>query len=506
LSREQYPKQLLALNGELTLLQATVRRSDGLAAGAAPRPEPLIVCNEEHRFMIAEQLRAIGVHAPKIMLEPAGKSTAPALTLAALHVLSDDDPVLLVMPSDHVIQQQELFQEALERGAELAGKGYIVAFGVPPTSPETGYGYICSGAAVKTEQNRAAHYVESFVEKPDATTAQGYFASGNYLWNSGIFAMRASVWIDSIGFFRPEILAACDHAYREGKTDSDFYRVDKQAFSKCPADSIDYAVMERLDLRSATVPDMRAVVVGLNAGWSDVGTWNALWEIGNKDANGNVVHGDICAVDTSDALLIAQHRLLACVGLENIVVVETPDAVMVARRDKAQDVRQVVSSLKRDGRDECLTHRKVFRPWGSYDGIDRDERFQVKHIVVKPGAALSLQMHHHRAEHWIVVKGTARVTRGDEVFLLSENQSTYIPLGVKHRLENPGKLQLEIIEVQSGSYLGEDDIVRYEDSYGRIESKPAADTPRSIATARDERSAVIPIPAGGRDSLIKGQP
>ena len=503
LSREQFPKQLLALNGELTLLQATARRTAGIADAAASCAAPLIVCNEEHRFVIAEQMRAIGVQGPTILLEPMGKGTAAALTLAALHVLSDEDPVLLVMPSDHVIQKLEQFYQAIERGAAVAAKGYIVAFGVTPTAPETGYGYICAGAAVRTEQEREAHYVDSFVEKPDAATAQRYVASGNYLWNSGIFAMRASVWIDSIGRLRPEILAACDRAYRRGTTDADFYHVDKQAFSLSPSDSIDYAVMERLELRSAAMPDARAAVVRLNAGWSDVGSWSALWEVGSKDENGNVVHGDVCSVDTSDALLIAQHRLLACVGLENIVVVETPDAVLVARRDKAQEVRQIVSRLKRDGRRECLTHRKVSRPWGSYDGIDADERFQVKRIVVKPGAALSLQMHHHRAEHWIVVKGTARVTRGDEVFLVSENQSTYIPLGVKHRLENPGKVQLEIIEVQSGPYLGEDDIVRFEDSYGRAEQKAAGDAPRSIATARAVRTAGKQSPSRAHDLVTK---
>jgi mannose-1-phosphate guanylyltransferase/mannose-6-phosphate isomerase len=487
LSREQYPKQLLALNGELTLLQATARRMDDFAAAPAA---PLVVCNEEHRFLAAEQLREIGVSARSIILEPVGRGTAPALTLAALNPVADDDPVLLVMPSDHVILDHPAFQAAIERGAALAAEGYVVTFGVPPTSPETGYGYIRSGATVNSGGGPVAHLIHSFVEKPDAATARRHCASGHYLWNSGIFAMRASVWLDSIGRFRPEILAACERAQLQGTWDADFYRVDKKAFTDCPQDSIDYAVMERLETEPATASAPRAAVVRLEAGWSDVGAWNALWEIGAKDDSGNVIHGDVYAVDTRNALLISQHRLLACVGLDDVVVIETPDAIMVARKDKAQEVKQVVARLKREGRQECLNHRKVYRPWGSYDGVDCGTRFQVKRIVVNAGASLSLQMHHHRAEHWVVVRGTAKVTRGDEVFLLSENQSTYIPLGLKHRLENPGKVPLEIIEVQSGAYLGEDDIVRFEDSYGRTEkSRPIGWTPPADATLRPARSA-----------------
>jgi mannose-1-phosphate guanylyltransferase/mannose-6-phosphate isomerase len=487
LSREQYPKQLLALNGELTLLQATARRMDGFAAGASA---PLVVCNEEHRFLVAEQLREVGVAARSIVLEPAGRGTAPALTLAALNPALDEDPVLLVMPSDHVILEQPGFQAAIERGTALAAEGYVVTFGVPPTSPETGYGYIRIGAKVGPGDGPMAHLVHSFVEKPDAATAKRHCSSGRYLWNSGIFAMRASVWLQSIGRFRPEILAACERAQQHGTWDTDFYRADKKAFTDCPSDSIDYAVMERLEAEPASASAPRAAVVRLEAGWSDVGAWNALWEIGVKDESGNVIHGDVCAVDTRNALLIAQHRLVACVGLEDVVVIETPDAIMVARKDQAQEVKQIVARLKREGRKECLNHRKVYRPWGSYDGIDVGTRFQVKRIIVNAGASLSLQMHHHRAEHWVVVRGTAKVTRGDEVFLLSENQSTYIPLGVKHRLENPGKLPLEIIEVQSGAYLGEDDIVRFEDSYGRSEkSRPVGWAPRVDATLRPARIA-----------------
>jgi mannose-1-phosphate guanylyltransferase/mannose-6-phosphate isomerase len=352
----------------------------------------------------------------------------------------------------------------VERGAARARQGYIVTFGVPPTSPETGYGYIRSGNAVSGGHDIEARYVDAFVEKPDAATAQAYFESGSYLWNAGIFAVRASVWIDAIGYYRKEIFNACERAYRQGARDGSFLRIDVPAFAECPADSIDYAVMERLSKGDSSY---EAVVVKLDARWSDVGAWDALWDIGEKDPLGNVLHGDVHAADTRNSLVIAEHRMVACVGLDDVVVVETADAVMVARKDKAQAIGPMVSKLKAAGRAECLAHRKVHRPWGSYDSIESGERFQVKRIVVAPGAALSLQMHHHRAEHWIVVRGTARVTRGEETFLLTENESTYIPTGTRHRLENPGKLPLEIIEVQSGAYLGEDDIVRFDDAYGR---------------------------------------
>ena len=457
LSREHYPKQLHSLRGSRTLLEDTAMRSRGLSAVV----EPVVVCNEGHRFMVAEQLGRAGAKPKAILLEPLGRGTAPALTLAAVHCVTADDPVMLVMPSDHVVLDVAKFQKAIERGAALARDGYIVTFGVPATSPQTGYGYIRAGAPVKGSPE--SHFVDAFVEKPDAALAQRYVESGNYLWNAGIFAVRASVWIDAIGSFRKEILAACERAHRQGKRDGGFLRVEAGAFAECPSDSIDYAVMERLADRTT----YEAVVVGLEAGWSDVGAWDALWDIGEKDPQGNVLHGDVLAAETKDTLVIAQHRLVACVGLEDMVVVETPDAVMVARKDRAQAIGPMVAKLKAAGREEALAHRKVHRPWGTYDGIERGERFQVKRIVVNPGASLSLQMHHHRAEHWIVVRGTARVTRGEETFLLTENESTYIPTGTRHRLENPGKLPLEIIEVQSGSYLGEDDIVRFEDTYGR---------------------------------------
>jgi mannose-1-phosphate guanylyltransferase/mannose-6-phosphate isomerase len=455
LSREHHPKPLHALNGERTLLQETAMRCHGLPAIG----EPLVICNESHRYMVQEQLRRVGAKPKAILLEPKGRGTAPALTLAAVHSVTADDPVLLAMPSDHYIVQPEAFHRAVERGVALAQQGYVVTFGVPPTAPETGYGYIRVGKALSGD---GAAYVEAFVEKPDAAKAKEYFDSGRFLWNSGIFAVRASVWLEAIASFRKDIFSACERAYRQGKRDGAFLRIEAGAFGECPSDSIDYAVMERIVQEAETI---HAVVVPLEAGWSDVGAWDALWSIEKKDADGNVIHGDVHAAETKNALLISQHRLLACVGLEDVVVVETADAVMVAKKDKAQSVGQLVSRLKAAGRDEALAHRKVHRPWGTYDGIERGERFQVKRIVVEPGAALSL--HYHRAEHWIVVRGTARVTRGTESFLLTENESTYIPPGTKHRLENPGRFPLELIEVQSGSYLEEDDIVRFDDAYGR---------------------------------------
>jgi len=457
LSREHHPKPLHALNGARTMLQETAVRCGGLASIT----EPLVVCNEAHRHMVQAQLTRIGVKPKGIFLEPKGRGTAPALTLAAIHAVTCDDPVILAMPSDHAMPGEDAFLRAVEKGTALAAQGHVVTFGVPPTAPEPGYGYIRAG---RTLAEGGAQHVEAFIEKPDAATAQEYFASGRYLWNSGIFAVRASVWLDAIGAFRKDIFVACERAYRQGKRDGSFLRVDPAAFAACPSDSIDYAVMERI----AEDPVARqALVVPLDAGWSDVGAWDALWSMEEKDANGNVIHGDVHAAETKNALVISEHRLVACVGVEDVVVVETPDAVLVARKDKAQAVGKLVASLKAAGRGETLAHRKVHRPWGTYDGIERGERFQVKRIVVEPGAALSLQMHYHRAEHWIVVRGTARVTRGEETFLLTENESTYIPPGTRHRLENPGKLPLELIEVQTGAYLEEDDIVRFEDAYGR---------------------------------------
>ena len=460
LSREQYPKQLLMLTGNETMLQATARRIDTTFTTAGMQVlAPIVVGNEDYRFITAEQLRQAGVTPVAVVLEPVGRNTAPALALAALAALDGGaDPVLVVMPADHIIDNVEAFRAAVARAAVYAEAGRLVTFGIRPTCPETGYGYIRAGAALTGEGG--GHEIHAFVEKPDAPTAERYLASGEYLWNSGIFVMRASVWVRRLEALRPEIVVACRAAYAARSQESDFVRVGREAFSACPADSIDYAVMEKLAAGEG-------VVLPFTAGWSDVGAWDALWQIDRKDSDGNVLRGDVMALDTRGTLAISQSRLVACVGLVDVVVVETPDAVLVAHKGRMQQVKEVVARLKREGRPEANAHRKIYRPWGYYDSIDAGDRFQVKRIVVNPGAALSLQMHHHRAEHWIVVRGTARVTRGEETFLLSENESTYIPLGTRHRLENPGKLPLEMIEVQSGAYLGEDDIVRYEDTYGR---------------------------------------
>ena len=465
LSREKYPKQLLPLIGEDSLLQATVRRVEGIAdCELAP---PMVVCNEDYRFVIAEQLRLMGKPG-SIVLEPTGRNTAPALTLAALAASKHaTDPILLVMPADHVIIDIAAFQRAVRQGAALADGGAVVTFGITPEAPETGYGYIQSGAAF-TAQSESARLIARWVEKPDLATAQAYLKEGTYFWNSGLFMMRASVWLAAMGACRPDILAACQSAWTSGSADGDFIRVGKDAFAACPSDSIDYAVMERIAKQvagAAALPP--GVVIPLTAGWSDVGAWDALWQVLPKDANGNVAQGDVLLQDCHDTLALSEGRLVACVGVSDLVVIETADAILVAHKDRTQDVKKIVDRLKQQGRSESSIHRKVFRPWGSYDGVDAGERFQVKRIVVKPGGILSLQMHHHRAEHWIVVSGTAKITKGEETFLLSENESTFIPLGTTHRLENPGRVPLEMIEVQSGSYLGEDDIVRFEDVYGR---------------------------------------
>lgn len=465
LSRERHPKQLLPLFGKWTMLQATALRLDDpeRQAGIVDAP-PIVVSNEEYRFIVAEQLRGAGKPTQALILEPVGRNTAPALTLAALYVLAlEADPVLVVMPADHVIRDEGAFRAAVKTAARLAERGLLVTFGITPTAPETGYGYIRRGPAIEGGPDDA-YVLAAFVEKPDAAKAREYVACGEYLWNSGIFVVKASAWIAEIERFRPDIAAACRAAFAGMHRDEDFVRLDRAAFVACPADSIDYAVMERI---SAAAGDCRAAVVPLSAGWSDVGAWDALWSVETRDDDGNVTRGDVMLHDTRDTLVVSGHRLVACLGLKDMVVVETPDAVMVAAKDHTQAVKEIVQRLKDAGRDEAANHRKAYRPWGHYDSIDDGERFQVKRIVVNPGASLSSQMHHHRAEHWIVVRGTARVRRGDEVFLLSENQSTYIPLGVRHRLENPGKLPLEIIEVQSGAYLGEDDIVRFQDTYGR---------------------------------------
>ncbi|BCO27268.1 alginate biosynthesis protein AlgA [Rhodoferax lithotrophicus] len=465
LSREKYPKQLLSLVGDDTLLQATVRRVQGLQG--VELAHPMVVCNEEYRFVIAEQLRLLHLSGT-VVLEPCGRNTAPALTLAALSAIKNgSDPVLLVMPADHVITDVAAFQKVVSAGAVLADQGAVVTFGITPDAPETGYGYIQAGAPYGEADT--ARLIARFVEKPNLATAQIYLAEGSYSWNSGLFMMRASVWLSAMGICRADILATCQAAWEQGQTDGEFVRVDKTTFTQCPSDSIDYAVMERLASGSGqdTITLPPGVVLPLSAGWSDVGAWDALWQVLPKDERGNVSQGDVLLQDCENTLVLSEGRLIACVGVSDLVVVETADAILVSHKDKTQDVKKIVDTLKAQGRSEGSIHRKVFRPWGWYDGVDAGERFQVKRIVVKPGGTLSLQMHHHRAEHWIVVSGTARVTCGDKSFLLSENQSTFIPLGTTHRLENPGRVALEMIEVQSGSYLGEDDIVRFEDVYGR---------------------------------------
>ena len=451
LSRELYPKQLLALTGKRTMLQQTALRLEGLEA--AP---PVVVCNEAHRFLVAEQLRQLKIAPSAVVLEPFGRNTAPAIALAAHAALKADakaDPLLLVLPADHVIRDVPVFQKAVRVALAAAQQGHLVTFGVVPHTPETGYGYIQRGAAVGD-----VYRIARFVEKPSLASAQQFLKSGEFFWNSGMFLFSARRYLEELDALAPEIARVCRGAFESAKSDLDFTRIDAKIFEGCPSDSIDYAVMEKT---------AHAVVVPLDAGWSDVGSWAALHEASEADASGNVARGDVIAEDSANCYLYSESRLVAAVGLKDHVVVETKDAVLVAPRDRVQDVKKLVGRLKEQGRYEHSLHREVFRPWGSYDSIENGPRFQVKRLKVNPGATLSLQMHHHRAEHWIVVSGTARITRGDEVFLLEENQSTYIPIGVRHRIENPGKIPLQVIEVQSGSYLGEDDIVRFEDRYGR---------------------------------------
>jgi mannose-1-phosphate guanylyltransferase/mannose-6-phosphate isomerase len=463
LSRELYPKQLLALVGKHTMLQETARRLQGLNAGG-----PIVVCNQEHRFLVAEQLRQVKVAPQAIVLEPFGRNTAPAIALAALTAQTRavaaggdagkaDDPTLLVLPADHVIRDVKAFHKAVNEALPAARDGRLVTFGVVPTGPETGYGYIRRGAA-----EGGVYRITQFVEKPNLQRAKEFLASKEYYWNGGMFMFRASRVIEELARFAPEILSACRAALEGAKADLDFTRVEPKAFEACPSNSVDYAVMEKTQ---------RAVVVPLDAGWNDVGSWSALHEASGADAAGNVTHGDVLLEDSTDCYVHSESRLVATVGLKDHVVVETKDAVLVAPKSRVQDVKKLVTRLKEEGRYEHSLHREVHRPWGSYDSIDNGDRYQVKCLKVKPGASMSLQMHHHRAEHWIVVTGTARITRGEETFLLEENQSTYIPIGVRHRIENPGKIPLQIIEVQSGAYLGEDDIVRFEDRYGRDAGK-----------------------------------
>jgi mannose-1-phosphate guanylyltransferase/mannose-6-phosphate isomerase len=455
LSRALRPKQFLGLTGDQTLFQMTLQRLVGLV----DRLEPIVVANDDHRFLAADQCLQMGVTPQALILEPLARNTAPAIAVAALAAqaaVRGHDPVLLVLPSDHVFQDLAAFQAAVRVGERAASAGAMVTFGIVPTGPETGYGYVKAKRSGAGDSGSFA--VEAFVEKPSLEKANDYVADGGYYWNSGMFMFKASAYLSELATHQPAMLEACQQAFERAKKDLDFVRLDVEAFSATPSDSIDYAVMEKTD---------KAVLVPLDAGWSDVGAWAAVWQVQPQDAEGNVTRGDVLLHQSQDCYVHADHRLVSLVGVTDLVVVETSDAVLVAHKDKAQDVKKVVEDLKARGRTEADLHREVFRPWGAYDSVDTGDRYQVKRITVKPGARLSLQMHHYRAEHWVVVKGTAQITIGDEVKLVSENQSVYIPVGVKHCLENPGKLPIELIEIQSGSYLGEDDIVRFDDKYGR---------------------------------------
>ncbi len=453
LSRRAYPKQLLPLAGERTLLQETAARVSDPQRFAPP----LVLCNDDHRFIIAEQLRSIGVEPAAIALEPVARNTAPAIAAAALLVAAEDpEGLLLVLPSDHVIRDHEAFSETVSAGIAAAKQGRLTTFGIVPTHPETGFGYIRRGEALKDVDHVAE--IAEFVEKPDAARAARFLETGEYAWNSGMFVFPVAGLLAELEILEPELLSACRRAIDGASRDLTFTRLDESAFASAPSISIDHAVMERT---------ANAAVVTANIGWNDVGSWGALWEIGDRDARGNVTHGDVVLRDSERSYLRSEGRLIAAIGVEDLVVVETTDAILVSPRGRAQEVKEIVAELDRAGRSESSLHSRVYRPWGSYEGVAEGERFQVKEIAVKPGEKLSLQMHHHRAEHWIVVQGTARVTCGDEVMMLTENQSTYIPIGATHRLENPGAIDLILIEVQSGSYLGEDDIVRFEDVYGR---------------------------------------
>ena len=449
-SRQGRPKQYLNLIGETSMLQQTLTRIESLA-----QTSPIIVCNEEHRFLVAEQVRQLGLTSPTIILEPEGKNTAPAIALAALAAsVSDPEVNLLVLPADHYVGKPAALIDAIEKAAFASSQGRLVTFGLVPSRPETGYGYIKRGKALAPDVS----VLEQFVEKPDQPTAKAYVASGDYVWNSGMFMFSAARYLESLGEFQPEMADVCERAMAHAERDMDFIRPDAEVFATCPSDSIDYAVMEQTPA---------GAVVSLDCGWSDIGAWSALWETGDQDAAGNVTQGDVVLYKTQNSYVRSQSRLVTTTGVKDLVVVETADAVMVADRHSVQDVKDIVNLLKASDRSEADVHHRVFRPWGSYESLIGGEGFQVKRIVVNPGQQLSLQMHHHRAEHWVVVRGTAEVVNGNDTLLLEEDQSTYIPIGVKHRLTNPGKFPLELIEVQSGSYLGEDDVVRFEDVYGR---------------------------------------
>ena len=452
-SRAALPKQFLSLTSDSTMLQDTITRLNGTDAEA-----PVFICNDAHRFLVAEQLRKKNIKHGGILLEPVGRNTAPAIALAALHATKNgEDPILLVLAADHLIKDQSAFHSAIIKAGALANEGKLVTFGIVPDQPHTGYGYIKAGNVLNV-----GFEVADFVEKPELETAKHYVESGDFFWNSGMFMFKASRYVEELSKYNPEMLEICRRAIETEAPDLDFIRVDSEIFATCPDDSIDYAVMEKTD---------SAAMVPLDAGWSDVGSWTSLWETANKDGNGNVCVGDTILENTKNSYVNAEQRLVSVIGLEDVIVVETKDAVMVAHKDDAQSIKNVVNKLKAEKRPEFEFHREVFRPWGSYDSIDSGARFQVKRITVKPGEKLSVQMHHHRAEHWIVVSGSANVTIDDSTQLVTENESVYIPIGAVHALENPGKIPLELIEVQSGAYLGEDDIVRFSDRYGRVEKK-----------------------------------
>ncbi len=457
LSRELYPKQFIRLKGELTMLQATLSRLNTLMCN-----DPIIICNEQHRFIVAEQVRQLNKRTENIILEPVGRNTAPAVALAALAAKRsrpDCDPLMLVLAADHVIQNEDAFREAVKVAIPYAENGKLVTFGIVPDTPETGYGYIRRGEALFSVDEFKAFAVKTFIEKPNLETAIDYVSSGEYYWNSGMFMFRAGRYLEELEKYRPDILSACEKSMAVVDLDLDFIRVDEEAFLCCPEESIDYAVMEHT---------ADAVVVPMDAGWSDVGSWSSLWEVSDKTREGNVCTGDVISLNSSNNLIFSDTSLIATVGVHNLIIVQTKDAVLIADRAAVQDVKKVVEKIKTDGRHEHHIHREVYRPWGKYDSIDTGERYQVKRITVNPGEGMSVQMHHHRAEHWVVVAGTAKVTINGEAKLLGENESIYIPLGATHCLENPGKIPLDLIEVRSGSYLEEDDIIRFQDRYGRV--------------------------------------
>lgn len=448
LSRSLYPKQFISLTSKKTMLQETIARLENLE-----HQPPLLICNEEHRFIVAEQLRQENVKHNGIILEPEGRNTAPAIALAAIKATqNDDDPLLLILAADHVIQDNVAFTNAINTAMKAAQNGALVTFGIEPTTPETGYGYIKKGNSI----NNKLYHVASFVEKPDLITAEAYLASGEYLWNSGMFLFKASRYLEELKKHCPNILQTCELAMQDARNDLDFIRIKKDTFHACPDNSIDYAVMEKAE---------DVLVVPMNAGWSDVGSFNSLWEVSSKDINSNAIIGDVLTENTKNCYIYAQSKLVSTVGIDNLVIVETKDAVLVANKDNVQDVKNIVNQLKASKRTECEQHREVYRPWGSHDEIAQGQRYHVKHLKIKPGEKTALQMHYHRAEHWIVVQGTAKVTNGETSYILTENQSTYIPIGSSHRIENPGKIDLHLIEVRSGNYLEENDVVRLEE-YG----------------------------------------